>query len=196
MRPAQAAECVSSIVGTDSTRAQDADNIDLGGVGGETFAARDTLIRSISVWQGTTTDSYLVHANLLVTRTLPSGYPDISGNGVLSEKSLVVDTAVPRIQCVFDPPLRLPGPGQYAFLFHGDCGVAAPEIKLNLDDDVYPEGRWVYSPPSWHICGCCLLQPSWGYAAQGDLLFEIEFCKESATPVRPTTLGRLKAIYR
>ena len=188
-------ECTPSRVGTDSIGAQGIVAPFFGASTGETFTAEATSIRSIIVWQAPTADSYLVHPELLITRVIPDGRPDVTDTGILFRTRLTVDEAALRIVYVFEPPLQLPGPGHYAFLIHGECDPPGPQPRLNLTDDLYPGGQYVLSPWTFHICGCCVFQPAFE-EARGDLLFQIEFCTDTPTSVRPSTWGGLKATYR
>ena len=100
----------------------------------------------------------------------------------------------------FDPPFSLPGPGQYTFFMQGSCGYVSdlmctqPADDPDMWPDAYAGGqRW----SSGRSFECRLNGVQDGlFDTLNDLLFTIEFCHETVTPVRPRTWGELKEPYR
>jgi hypothetical protein len=179
-----------------------------GGSVGQTFPAVDTLIKSISVWQRQGPCSCTSPIKLWVTRTDSSGSfedgfyafrpGDIIQEGPVARVFGDSATQAPkRIRYSFDPPLRLPGPGNYALFVQDLCSTGI-EVYTN-SSNAYPHGRMARTSRS-EFYGCNLAA---SYVIvydferdRFDMLFEVEFCRTTSTPVQRETWGKLKARYR
>jgi hypothetical protein len=165
-----------------------------GEASGQTFLATDTLVRSIAVWR----DPYPNDSpmKLWITGVDSTTGKPITGQVILDGPVLVVldgDRVHPtRIRYDFDPPFALPGPGRYAFFVQQLC-IGYFEL-LYADSDQYPGGV-LWRTGRSQFGGCYLRGNPFGFV-DSDMVFEIEFCDTSATPVRRMPWGRLKLIYR
>ena len=165
---------------------------------GQSFTATDTLVRSITVWGRNYGPSTWMKLWVTGTATYEGGdYPDLEriiqeGPAVISEEGVGHPV---KVQFAFDPPLVLPGPGKYGFFVQDPCFFYF-DLYVSYENP-YPGGQ-LRRTSRTRLEGCRIdgMFGSSGYASY-DLLFEIEFCKtDSATPVRPTSWGQLKRIYR
>ena len=100
-----------------------------------------------------------------------------------------------KVQYIFDPPFQLPAPGRYAFFVQDPCSFPF-DLLLHSSGDAYPHGKLWSTSRANNFDGRCRISFPFDYDLNDDLIFEIVFCKDSATPVRTTTWGRLKVIYR
>jgi hypothetical protein len=95
---------------------------------------------------------------------------------------------------VIDPPLALPRPGLYAFFLQAeDCWQG--EIRFVFSrQNPYPHGiYWI----TGRVSAPCYLRSVAGGGDNDDLIFDVEFCHPDATvPVRGTSWGKLKILYR
>jgi hypothetical protein len=190
-----AQDCAYATVGIDTSAGNCHTTVELGYGLGETFLAPDTLISAITVWRwyyDANNDSIW---HLYVLGLDSGGRPDVTklihdGPNLQNAFGNGIDDIPFRF--LFDPPLSLPSPGTYAFVVQAEnCGAVA-EILENCTDD-YPDGElWVHDrvtqPP-------CHLRPyPTGYPG-ADLVFSVDFC-HLAVPTVPSTLARVKAMYR
>jgi hypothetical protein len=95
---------------------------------------------------------------------------------------------------VIDPPLALPRPGYYAwFLQAEDCNGGEAWIIAASDTNPYSQGiTWL----TGRATVVCYLASVEGGQDNLDLIFRIEFCSSTMTPVRQGTWGQLKVIYK
>ena len=173
----------------------------LGHAVGQTFLARDTLITRLTVWRPANLPNVLgMHLFITaVDTTLNPPRPD-THQILLDGPTLHVTDSDPPGQLVevpfeLNPPLALPRPGYYAFFLQTE-GCDAGEFDLIASDrNPYPFGIYWITGRSGQF-GSCDLAGIAGGGDNDDLIFRIEFCRSGITPVRSSTWGRLKAIYR
>ncbi len=197
-RSGGAPACVPTTIGVDTTHGNDFCVAYDGGGCGQVFHAADTVIRSITVWRTAQPDSNGTPMKLYVTHVFPDGEPDIDrvlrAGPVL--QILAGDGIHPvKFQFVLDPPLQLPGAGDYFFTVqtgepYCDFGFAVVADSL----DPYTAGMAWWNSRTGPIPGCPL-GPADLYNPRQDLVFEIEFC-DTTTAVRRRTWGELKTLYR
>lgn len=194
---AVARDCPSLSIGVDTSFAALDVLSGLFGWGyGNTFLATDTLVRSISVWRNDGTGPNTIPIKLWITAVDSAGMP-LTSQVILDGPALVVpavegDPRPTRIQYDFEPPFALPGPGRYAFFVQHIC-TGYFELLFSRSDQYAGGILWATGRSS--MSGCHLRQRPMGLVDM-DMVFEIEFCKDSATPVRTMPWGRLKVIYR
>ena len=166
-----------------------------GEAGGETFFAQDTLIQSITVWRHHAQTPYGGSLKLWITRVDSIGAPNI--NAVLLDGPVETfpfgDGIHPiKMQWTFDPPFVLPGPSEYYFTVQDYCG-GNWELLLNLDNAFSNGSAW----RSGQTCVTdCRLRTFPNNFATYDLIFTIEFCRNTPTPTLKRSWGRLKLMYR
>ena len=197
---AATADCAPVTVGPDTSLWNTTRSCILGKAVVQTFLAPDTLISRITVWRPPwdidALGTHLFVTAVDTTRTPP--WPDARAI-LLDGPTVLVRGGVPEVltemSFVIDPPLALPRPGIYAFfLQRAGCDDGETTLIAN-DANAYPYGmRWATGRTSGS--GGCWLPGAYQVEENIDLIFRIEFCSEGATPVRPMSWGRLKAIYR
>jgi hypothetical protein len=158
--------------------------------------ARDTLIRSLTVWRVAVQDTNLFGMHLYITETDTAGMP-LTDRVVLDGPTIYNpygDGVHPiPFEWVFDPPVVLPRAGRYAiFLRMTPCVLGYFDVLSTGGRDLYPEGHYWRTARSF---GCVLLpRPSANTLA--DMIFRMEFCSTAVVPVRRRTWGEIKVIYR
>ena len=162
---------------------------------GETFIAADTLIRSITVWRAAVETPNANPLKLWITEVDSSGTPLI-GQVVFDGPALSVpygDGIHPiKIQYSFDPPLALPHRGRYFFAIqelcwgHFDLVVSA--------GDPYPDGG-LWRTGRSNFSGCILAFTLSNFISY-DLVFTIEFCRDTTTATHRKSWGQIKTMYR
>ena len=192
------ADCAPVSVGLDTSLWTTSRGTALGQAKGQTFLARDTLASRITLWRPPT--SLTTFGNHLFITAVDTSFtpPRPDTRAILLDGPSV---AVPsdgvhltRMDWVFDPPFALPRPGLYTFFIQRDyCDDGETRFIAN-DTNPYPDGMyWT----TWRTSGGPCYLPA---AAVGDentdLIFQIEFCTTANTPVRKSSWGRLKTIYR
>jgi len=197
--PGGAQPCSIQTVGLDTSQATTSGGAFLGEAPGQTFLARDTLTRSLTVWRMASEDTNLYGMHLYITETDSTGMP-LTDHMVLDGPTLYNpygDGIHPiPFQWVFDPPVALPRRGLYAFFLRmtpcvlGYFDVLARESA----EDLYPEGHFWWTPRSANA-GCVLLRAPYSNPA-ADMIFRMEFCSTTTVPVRRKTWGEIKVIYR
>jgi hypothetical protein len=139
-------------------------------------------------------DSIPTRMKLWVTGAYSDGFPNV-GDVILSGPAPVVigddDVHPTKIQYVFDPPLGLPEPGQYAFYIQPECAFLYFDL-LAVNTGDYLGGRAVSTIRPRN----CELPPASYFSPQYDLLFNIEFCPSTVTPIQRRSWGGVKLIYR
>ena len=191
---AVAADSCEMTVGLDTTRADaSSGSTTLGSAVGQSFLAPTSSIRSITVWRVWQQDSLLFGLRLFVCKVDSTGVP-ITSSPILNGELLTVpfgDGIHPQaFRFSFDPPLVLPGPGQYCFFIQVDPCIAWSDILADEDNE-FADGELWRTARSLS----CSLRPSPTRIAQSDLCFEIEFC-DAATPTKRSSWGEVKARYR
>jgi len=96
-----------------------------------------------------------------------------------------------KIEYVFDPPVSLPRPSVYCFWIQEVC-TGYVDLLINQNDQ-YAGGQ-LWNTFRSDFDGC-ILRDYPRTIALDDLVFTLEFC-DTTTPVKTTTWGRLKTIYR
>jgi len=194
-----AADCVPKTVGLDPSTWNSSRGTILGKALGQTFLAVDTLIARITVWRPPNwvdaVGTHLFITAVDTTRTPPEpNTAAILQNG----PTVFVRNSEPpgqliRMDFIIDPPLRLPAPGIYAFFLQREGCDDGETIIIGREPGVYPYGTFWWTGRTSFL-PCFLRQvTNW---EDIDLIFEIEYCQSAATPIRPNTWGRIKAIYR
>ena len=192
-----AADCSPVTVGIDSSLWNGHSRATaLGAAEGQTFLARDTLISRLTVWR-TPLNVNGWGCHLFITE-VDSTLRPYTGNILRDGPSVAVPgdgVHLTRMDFVLDPPLALPRPGHYAFFLQRDyCDDAESRFIAN-DNDPYPDG-WFWTTYRTSGGDTCYLPGAAGPEGNVDLIFEIEYCRETSTPVRQRSWGWLKAIYR
>ena len=169
---------------------------------GQTFFAPETLISRLTVWRPPDNRS-VVGAHLYITGvdTVWSPPRPDNDNLLLDGPTVRVYDSDPPGQLIemsftLDPPLALPRPGLYAFFLQAEaCHQGAVWNLIGNDTNPYPYGiYWIsgrVTQPPCHLRGVAAGEDIL------DLIFRIEFCRpDVATPVRRSTWGQIKALYR
>lgn len=189
--------CSIVTVALDTSLANSSGGAFLGEAPGQTFMARDTLIRSLTVWRVASEDTNLFGMHLYVTETDSTGMP-LTDHVVLDGPTVYNpygDGLHPiPFEFVLDPPAALPRPGLYAFfLAMTPCVLGYFDlIGREGDKDVYPEGHVWWTGRSL----TCALRPAVMSNAAADFIFRVEFCSTAIVPTLRTTWGELKVLYR
>jgi hypothetical protein len=172
----------------------------LGSAEGQTFRAVDTVITRITVWRpANDIDAIGTHLFVTTVDTTQTPARPIT-QGILQDGPSVFirdDSAHPgepiRMDFVLDPPLHLPRPGIYAFFVRRDnCDLGETRIVAS-GLNPYPYGfYWGTGTVSTLPCH---LRSVTGGSEHIDLIFEMEFCRDTATATRRSTWGQLKIRY-
>ena len=165
----------------------------LGQAIGQTFYAPDTLVASVRVYVNQCSPEGI---QLFVAATKPDSIHTPITRHVLYAPPGQIPPCLPdrRIEWVFDPPLRLPGVGWYAFFVQAQfCNSEDYYLQANQGGDLYPGGRvwWTNTAPT--ICYLPDVYYSWADQA---MFFWVVFCKDAVTPTVRHTWGGLKLLYR
>jgi hypothetical protein len=154
----------------------------------------------VTVWRPPN-DRSAIGAHLWVVRVdssfvLPR--PDVSKVLLDGPTVTVYDSNPPgqiiEMPFVIDPPLVLPGRGQYAWLlqpagcWQGEAWEIAADYNNPYSDGVY----W----QSGRVQGSCYLRGFDVWEDSTDLLFKVDFCVDQTTPTLKKSWGALKVIYR
>jgi len=163
---------------------------------GQTFYAERTVIQSITVWRVAYEAHYVDGMRVFVMPTDSLGEPDVPNMIVAGPSVFHTDgdgVHPTPFEFVFDPPLKLPRSGEYEFAVQADpCWGIWDILDVSASRDPYPQGNlWLHS--RWIDNPCHLRTRPAPYG--GDLCFSIRFC-DAATPVKRTSWGQLKSIYR
>ncbi|TMQ50989.1 MAG: hypothetical protein E6K72_10960 [Candidatus Eisenbacteria bacterium] len=192
--------CVPDTVGLDSSIWNTGRGTFFGRALGQTFLAFDTVITRITVWR-TPNNINAVGTHLFVTTVDAAQQPPRPmTQGILQDGPTVFirDSDPPgqlvRMDFIIEPPLALPRPGLYAFFLQREgCDIGETRLTASTDNP-YPYG--IYWITGRTAGGPCALRSVGGGEDYTDLIFEIEFCRTDATPVRGRTWGELKLLYR
>jgi hypothetical protein len=190
-----ARNCDPTTTGIDTSYGDCHSTGELGEGLGQSFFAPDTLISAITVWRAyyDTPNDSIWHIYILPLDSV--GVPDVATPISDGPTLRIIDGDGEHdtpFRFAFDPPLRLPSPGEYEFAIQGDGCRGVFQIVQNCSN-AYPSGMlWVHDRvtfPPCHLRGGPASYPT------ADLVFTVEFC-QSTVPTLPVTLGKVKAIYR
>ena len=190
--------CAADTVANDSTFANTAQAPVLADVIGQVFYTADTLLTSITVWRPTT-DVTPFGMHLFLFSADSNGQPD-TDDLILNGPTLIIPgPAAPghllTVQYVFDSPVILPHPGQYAMAFKpASCYIGQPWWIMIDTNNHYPDGWFWESERSDFYPDCPIYSPTRTYYV--DLCFRATFCKDAVTAARRQTWGALKLLYR
>jgi hypothetical protein len=195
---AWSAECSLHEIGIPPDSANGVGELVHNGVG-QTFLAADTLIASLTVWRIASEDSnWNVGLRPYFMATDSTGAPDVDRILYVADRRIIPngDGVHPiEFKWTFDPPITLPGPGKYAFfLFQDPCAAYFDILTMGFNGTLYPDGEFWYTLVD--LGGGCSPDPYIYSAPDGDIVFHMEFCDTSTTPVRSNTWGELKVRYR
>jgi hypothetical protein len=155
--------------------------------------AADTLIESVAVWrvpQEATNDFSSMKFYLARVDTTDGDPRKIIIQNGPSISVTVPDGSQPtRIQFDFNPPIQLPGLGQYALWVQVCSGYADLLIDGNND---FPGGH-LYQSSRSDFSGCVLVGAK---SFAQNLAFKVIFCASGLTPTAHGTWGSLKLRYR
>ena len=190
--------CVPNVGGVDLSKANGHSCPRFGSARGQTFLARDTLLKSITAWRVAwqDTNNFRWHIFILETDSLGSPAPDttpilLDGPTVSNPIGDGVNPIPFRFE--FNPPFALPGPGLYEFAILGAPCSGFFEILFD-NNNTYPDGQtWLHGRTE--ISGCRIRNYPRG-VPESDMVFEIEFCDTGTVPVLPETWGTVKSQYR
>ncbi len=162
---------------------------------GETFIAADTLIRSITVWRAAVETPNTNPMKLWITEVDSAGTPLI-GQVVFDGPALSVpygDGFHPiKIPYRFEPPIALPHRGRYFFAIQELCWGAFN--LLVAAGDPYPSGDlWRAGRSNFSDC---ILAYNIGKISDYDLVFTLQFCRDTTTAVQRRSWGQIKTMYR
>lgn len=194
------AQCSGLEIGVPPDSANSSGSVFDGEALGQTFFAERTVVQSITVWRVAYEGNFVSGMRVFVMPTDSLGQPDFlnmiaSGPSVFHTDG---DGVHPTpFEFVFDPPLQLPKVGEYEFAVQADpCWGIWDILDVNITrraHDTYPGGSmWLHS--RWTDLPCRLRGWPTRYPV-GDLCFSVRFC-DAATPVKRTSWGKLKSIYR
>jgi len=187
--------CSSYSIGLDTTMATSHDGPYQGEAAGQVFLARDTLIRSITVWRYVPPDTNYFGFKLYITRADTTGQPNTAG--ILFSGPTIIHPVGDGIHPIeytwtFDPPFALPSRGYFWFGVQPDPCYGFFQLLLNDKNayqvgDSWLTGRLLPGQP-------CFLRRYPTHFPDTDLIFTITFCDVS-TRVGGTSWGELKVRY-
>lgn len=164
---------------------------------GQTVIATDSLLDGVTVWlTPLPAGTYSLELHLFITATDSTGVP-LTTNVILNGPTLLGEASdgVNPIRCsiLVDPALRLVRNTRY-FIAIQEPTCVEPLSLLACTNDLDPIGG------SWAISGAFLCDqlggvrplqhPTW------DMLMMVSYCGVSSTPVRHSTWGSLKQMFR
>jgi hypothetical protein len=191
---AAAQDCRPITVGVDTSLANNSVVIATYEAVGEIFFARDTLVRSLTVWRVASEAGSVIGLRAYIVGTYSSGTPDITQ--LLWESAPLVkqgDGVHPtQFTWEMDPPLALPHRGQYAFYIYYSPCIGYVDL-LAREPDAYSDGFLFGTGRS---NSCEIPDGDAYYLGNVDLVFTLEYCTDVVTRAAPSTWGQLKLIYR
>jgi hypothetical protein len=199
-RNGNADECVLDTLGLDLALVNSSRSLFNGRAIGQTFRARDTVLRRVTVWRPPR-DIQALGTKLFITAvdTLRVPPRPMTQDILRAGPTVLVNVVNPpeewiRMDFIIDPPLVLPRPGIYAMFFQREgCDVADITI-LGNENDPYPDG--VYWITGRVTTLPCFLRSVETWEEHFDFIFETEFCRDATTMSRTHSWGELKIIYR
>lgn len=172
----------------------------LGEAIGETFYAPDTIIKALTVWRPPNDRStigahlYITGVDMAYTPPRPDAHQIILDGPTIHVYDSFPPGLLIEMRFDLDPPLVLPRRGLYAWMLQAEnCNQGQPWIITANDTNPYPHGNY------WNTRRAsaeCHLPDTAGGSEATDLIFKIEYCRETATPNRRTGWGSLKVLYR
>ncbi len=161
---------------------------------GQLITAQDTLISAVSFWvkRVVGTDPYKIQLFIgTIDSTLMTDFVDTIYIGpVASGLSTTVPT---RVDFNLTPPASLPRPGKYLLVFNEESCLGEFNAMADTTNPYSGGAVWLTGATACDGRGSgSLASPPY---ATTDLIFRVVFC-DTATPVQPTSWGRVKAIYR
>ena len=185
-------------VGLDTSYYNTSLSVDLGFAVGQTFYAAQTEIAAITVWRIPDEANFTTPSRIFIMGLDSTGVPDVynilqdgpalpwpQGDGV---------HATP-LRFDFDPPVVLPGVGEYEFAVQGDsCRGVVDLVGNGYGGQNYLDGEFWYHGREATLC---YYKPRVAPESHPDtdVVFEIEFCPTN-TLSRPVTWGAIKALYK
>jgi hypothetical protein len=191
------AVCEPDSVYTDPSQANSGTSGFLGHSPGESFLARDTLVAAIVVWRDSSQWNSVWPMKLWIVKVdSVTGIPNTDPNGVILEGATITAAGTPgyptEMRWVLDPPVALPSRSVYAFFVQNLCDGF---FRILADTtNTYPDG--IYWITGRSDITDCHLRNARGYQDYFDLVFTIVFCHDESTPVRRSSWGRIKTLYR
>jgi len=174
----------------------------LGHALGQVFYARDTMITRLTVWRPANLPNVLgmhLFITAVDTNFNPPGRPDthriLRDGPTLHLRDSDPPGQLVEVPFVLDPPVALPRPGYYAFFVQTEACNGGEFNLIASDQNPYPSGIFWLTGRAGQFTPCHLAGVAGG-ADNDDLIFRVEFCRDPLTPVRTSTWGQLKAIYR
>lgn len=194
--PVQGGECGAVSVGVDSSLANGwLGTTILGRAVGQSFYAPATQVGSITVWRTYQQDSLGFGIRIFICRVDSNGTPITSSPHLLDGPTLTVPYgdgihSIP-FHFTFAPPFELPSPGYYSFFLQViPCDGWSDFLAC---PNPYPDGSMWKTARSLEIG--CVLRAGPNNFPNSDLAFDIEFC-DAVTPIKRSTWGSIKALYR
>jgi len=189
---AEAATCTVRPVGDDLSLGDSFADTQDGEAIGQTFAAPESLIRSITVWRVPQEAGDPTGFKLYIVDTTPEGAPD--SRKILLDGPTVVNPGGDGINptpitFTFDPAFALPHRGQSCFALQARPCLGLWAVLSN-DGNAYSGGSlWLFGRSD------CFLRLSPRDYPLSDLIFTIEFC-DSTSGVESQSWGGMKILYR
>lgn len=190
-----AQQCPIDSIGLDRVYGESGSQAALGEGVGEVFYAPDTLVSFLRVWRLANEWNSLVGMHLWIVGTRPDTVPDT--RNVIKDAGTLVNNQGDGINPTpftweFDPPLRLPSRGYYAFfIFAIPCGSFCTILATQAS-------AYYYDGFIWYTDRGCDLHPGIGLNRYrpADQCFTIGFCTDAVTPTHPKSWGELKRRFR
>ncbi len=192
-------QCASvTIAGHDTSFSNGAGGPSEGKGLGQIFYAVDTVITKITVWRPPGNLSAIgAHLFVVGVDTMRTPMYPVT-QGVLQDGPTirVYGDSTGRIAMPFvlEPPLILPQRGYYAFFIQPENCFQGFAYAIYQDmENHYPFGSLWVTERAFTSCG--LFRANYN-APDTDLIFEIEYCRDTSTAVGQSTWGRVKVLYR
>lgn len=182
-------ECLVSEVAIDTSVIKTSGHVLPSKALGQSFVATTTTVRAFTAWQPASTVPHDPILRIIVTSIDGTGRPVTPPLFDGTERQFIhaEGGAATELRWDLDPPLELPGPGTYIVFVQ----VPFYGVSITVGDE-YPSGHL------WSTYRSDLNYDYLKYAGaivERDMVFSVEFCNET-TPVRQSTWGRVKSIYR
>lgn len=199
VRPSVGQTCPTVVaVGIDTSLANSSAGDILGESVGQTFFASDTLIRSLTVWRVVQQETLYTGIDPYIVETDSAGIPlstSVIQHGPVMHVFYGDGVHPVEFKWEFDPPVALPRRGLYAFFLQvpmDECPSYFDVLGRDGVTDAYTDGHVWLSRRTV----ACTLRFNPDPFPNADLVFTIEFCHDVSTPVRSSTWGQLKVLYR
>ncbi len=188
-----AGDCAYDTLGVSADVGNATSYISLGQAKAQSFTAVDTLVESITVWRPANRLTP-IGVHLYINKAFYQ-FPIILDGGLARANDSEPPGGPIPLTWRFDPPARLPGPGDYILVIQEEaCNLWDYPILYHTGSDAYPPGGCAYT---WRATVDCFI-PSWKGACPTDvdMCFRVVFCHDVATAVRRSSWGQLKILYR